>query len=1174
MKKFHLGATIRKASKTALCGLLVAAMVVPASVSQIPAAAPQPVKAEAAEELPEPIATVTMEQGFMGEKAKNGMEAVASEGILQFAEVKDEDGNYTFDAEGNYIYDLNTEEPFVEGGVYKYGPDGNQPTTYFDKEFGHVLMLDHTKIYKQYIKTLSDELDEKHPVYTGGFDESGNPLATPDPASILQQETETHSAVKINNPFAGLDFSEDPEYVEEEGYAWTKGVSISYWVKAPVYELSETQQGEYILKNDSILFTFQNNAEEGDYTYNVDDLMKYEACLGYDATLDGSEFVGPYSGDTYTKDMYALGDRTMVTDPASGKTYTVASNYGVLVRFNKEFEGKTGVSEEEKIYFMDPKKTSGEKISFKDASGNTVRLFDLEYQLYDSFHTLDHDDPDNKIKRGRINGSLSIAASNSFAFKEDDYTEKVVGEVNGQPIREVSKGPKQENENVVEEFNKILQFRHYNCAYWQGDGTVLEEVEVTDEEGNATTDTQWHYVTCVIMNDWVDFYVDGELMSCDDWMYAPQNGMYFYDMNASKYFNKGSGLRYPYNKSSENVSEWSSDGTAKNSPANKISRTMLDWISDPDTVLMIGGQGTANEGLTAQNIGTADGTLLDDIAFYDVPLTEDQAIALYEKAVANKNATTEPTLLKKFDFTADAVDTMASGMTEAAENEGDEVAAPVVKNTTRGHALRIYKSTNVETCAAQFENPFKGMTDLDGATVSYWYKGVANKQGSVPHSVGASFRDEPKILEHSKIQDSVKETKTRTGMYMKSNMDGYFEGGYDTQVYASLKNKFLTSVRRGDNYVAGKPGFVQADADCLQEYTDRANSFSQWHHVTMVVNNAGITVYYDGQKLANNILDKQKLPAFYGPRFYDGYYQRVHDGFASFKLSSNNQGATPLMTFLAQEDTTAYIGLANSIGQAKKYEKTYDGWYDNVCYYAGAMTDAQVAELYQAELAEEATPVSGEAIDDKEEDQIVPEPTKDPSGNLVFVSDATGVTVTAPSGAISEDAQLVVKVLGEADAKDQYTAADSVLKGIENLSIGKRVLYDIHFEVDGKVVQPSAAVEVSVTPPTGYTATRVSVIYIDGKAVVTTAVVDGKIGFSTDKLGQFAFVEAKEGEEAVGNIGVQNSISGTTNKKNSSTSGSTNASKTGDATNVVVPMLLLAVAFVAMFAARKRRVAE
>ncbi len=1112
MKKIHLGSTIRKASKSALCALLVAAMVVPASISQIPAAAPEAV--EAAEELPEPIATVTMEQGFMGEKEKNGMEVVASENILQFEEVKDDKGNYTFDEQGNYIYALNTDEPFIEGGTYKYGPDGNQPTTFYDEKFGHVLMLDHTKIYKQYIKTKSDDLDAEHPVYEGEFDEEGNPLSTPDPKSVLQQETETHSAVKINNPFAGLDFSEEPVITDEEGAQWTKGISISYWVKAPVYELTEKQKGEYILKNDSILFTFQNNGTE--YVYNVDDLMKYEACLGYDATLDGSEFVGPYSGDTYKKEMYNLGDRTTVTDPATGKTYTVASNYGVLVRFNKEFEGRTGVSDEEKIYFQDPKKTSGEKINFKDAEGNTVRLFDLEYQLYDNFHTMDVEDSNNKIKRGKINGSLSIAASNSFAFKEDDYTEKVVGEVNGQPIREIEKGPLQENPNA-DDYNEILQFRHYNTAYWQGDGTVLQET-ATDAEGKP--DTEWHYVTCVIMNDWVDFYVDGEMMICDDWMYSPPNGMYFYDMNASKYFNKGRGLRYPYNKGKENISAWSEDGTARNSPANKLSRTMLDWISDPNTQLMIGGQGTANEGLTAQNIGNADGTLLDDIAFYDVPLTEDQAVALYEQAVANKNATTEPVLLKKYDFEADAIHTMPAGMAAAETNGDDASLVPeVVNEEVRGHILKISPSTNVATTGTVFDNPFKGMTDLEGATISYWYKAQANSRGAVQASIGASFRDEPKVLVHGKIQDAVKDVASRTGLYIKSNMDAWFEAGYDTKVYESLKNKYRTSIMRGSNYNVAENGFQQADADALELFTNTTNSFSEWHHVAMVLTNAGITVFYDGEELPNNILDNQKLPAFYGPRFYDGYYQRIHDGFAPFKLASNNQGATPLMTFLTQDDTKAYIGVANTFGQANKYEKTYLGGYDNISYYAGAMTAEQVKSLYDAEMAEVVGPVAGEEVFSFKED-VTPTPTstpappiKDPgTGKLTFTSESTGVTVTAEEGSLPANAQLVVSILGEADAKDQYTAADAVLKGINGLSIGKRILYDIHFEADGKVVEPTAPVVVSVKAPNGYKADRTSVVYIDGKKLMTVAVVNGEIAYEAEKLGQFAFVEAKAGE--------------------------------------------------------------
>ena len=1184
MKRFHFGTARRSVFRTVLCAALALAMVVPANVFQLPVIASEETVAEAAD-VPDPIMTVDFDKGIAGEAAKNGAEVKKYDGILQFEELKDEKGNYLTNADGTYRYELVTDEPFIENSAYKYGDDGNQPTTYWDPQYGSVLMLDHTKKYRtDFIKTKSDELDGEHPVYTGGFDAEGNATGTVDPNSVLMKKTNTHSALIINNPFKGMDFSEPNQETTDYGRPiWTKGITIGYWVKAAVYELSDEQKGDAVQKNDSILFTFQNDSEEE--VYNVNDLMKYEACMGYDATVTNGEesYTGPYSGDTYTADMCDLGDRTTVTDPKSGKSYSVASNYGVLVRFNKDFEGSSA----QKVYFLDPKKSSGEAVKFDDADGNTVRLFDLEYQLYDSYHTMDMDQG-SLIKRGKLNGSLSIAASNSFAFKEDDWrSEAQYDEGSTTPRYVAVEGPTQDNPNA-DEYGEITQFRHYNMFAFQGDGSVLW----TETDANGQEVTQWHYVTCVIKNDWVDFYVDGEKMYEDDWYYSPTNGISFNPQCAGKYFNGGWGIGDDFYYLDGNISEWSADGTAKESPANKVARSMLDWIADDETVLMIGGQGSASEGLDGQDIGNADGTLIDDVTFYDVPLSEDQAIALYEQASADREekAAAKPTQLAKYDFTSDTNHKMPANMQAASTNKDSVTAPEVVNDSKRGHVLKVYPGSASSTAGVEFTNPFAGQ-DLTGATVSYWYKGVAEKNGRLKSSINLSFVDEPKILEHNKIQDAQKETKSRTGLYTETSLNATFMAGYDTQVYGSLKNQYMASTKMGVFDVKGKPGYMEESEAATTEWNERTQSFlGTWHFVTMVVNNSGITMYYDGKQLPNRIIDNQKMPSFYGPRFFDGYYQRVNDGFAPYKLSSNNQGATPLMTFLTQADTKASIGVAYALG-VQSFQSTSQGYYDNITYYAGDMNAEQVKELYDAELEESKTlgPVEGEEIEPdvvnptesedpnpKPTEEIVT-PSEDPEGNLV--AEANGVKVKAPKGSIPEDAQLVVAILGETEDADIYKNADSVLAGINGLQVKNRVLYNIYFTSGGQVVQPTAEVEVSITPPSGYSPDKVSVVSVDGKSLLNTSVSGGAVVFKTQQLGVFALVQVPDGVTPPGNQG-GSPINGTTtggnnsNTKTPSASGNVNASKTGDVTDILLPVMLLAAAAGAMILVRRKRVEE
>lgn len=223
MKKFHLVSGARRAGKAALALTLAVAMSVP-NTSLFSLSAATEVETEAAE-LPTPVQTVDFEQGFAGEKAENDLSVVESEPVLTFAEDTNDDGTYKVDSEGNVIFAL-TDTPFIENNDYKKSVSGNQPTTYYDGTvvtdgaitrvgFGNVLMLDDTVETPEFIKSESDELDERYPVGT-----------------VLQEAVTSHSAVEIRNPFAGLDLSEEPT-ISEDGATWNGGVTISYWVYVP-----------------------------------------------------------------------------------------------------------------------------------------------------------------------------------------------------------------------------------------------------------------------------------------------------------------------------------------------------------------------------------------------------------------------------------------------------------------------------------------------------------------------------------------------------------------------------------------------------------------------------------------------------------------------------------------------------------------------------------------------------------------------------------------------------------------------------------------------------------------------------------------------------------------------------------------------------------------------------
>ena len=1155
MKKNNVKKTGRIV-RSCFAALLAVVMAIPVAALSNIASAPisESVEVEAADvELPDPIMSLDFERGFKGEAEENGLKVKESKERLMFEEYTNENDAYVRDENGKYIFEW-TDVPVIYGSgenlYYAKGTFGNQPTTYDDPEKGNVLRLDDSMEAEWIIKTESDKADSIVPVYTGGFDETtGLPLdMEAAKASTLQIEHTAHSAVQINNPFAGMDFTEDGE-ITEEGLQWTKGVTISYWVKVPTVEPEEGEEvDEDEILNDSVLFTFENIQRPEDvdqYTldpdgekvvYEVNGYIKYEAAKAYDPE----------------DPMYAQGTLTTVTDIQTKEEYEVLSDYGPLVRLTPDYPG----SADRKIYYIDEEsqKVADKVINIiEDGKPKTVNLYELGPNIYKDFCTLDTKEG-SLVARGYINGSMQIAASNTFHFKEDDFYQKQEIDASGQIINTPVNGAFDINPNNTEEIGKYRQFRHYNMLYFEGDGTVTEYAD------------EWHYVTCVIQNDWVQFYVDGEEIEADSYGYHGE--AFSGTLNAKKYFNKAYGMRYPYGNYTK--SEWSEDGTLSNGPSNCVAQTMLEWISNPDTVLYIGYEGVCAEG-TAQQIGTLDGALLDDITFYDVPLTSEQATVLYEQAKVDKDAQANKEVkpIKVFDFDSEKLDTLPSYMTALDTNATSTRTPKVVNDEKFGHVFKFGEGKSTKTSAVSFENPFKGMSELEGATISYWVKTYANEKGKVGDGVVLSIMDEPKILEHGKIQEASKNLKSRTALFSMLSYDAEFMAAVDTKVYESLKNNYKQTTKKNGNTKVGEVGYDEEAAKLEDEWNARIQSLTDWHYVTMVVKNSGITMYMDGVKHSNNQIDNYDCPSFYGPRFYDGYYNKVYDNFSHIRLGTGNQTATSVMEFLTQEDTTAYLGFVYTLGSNTTYRSSALTTIDDVAFYDKALSDAEVEMIYSdaKSAAASKTAVAGEEVYDPypdEEETEEPVPTNSPEdvkeesdftevdGKLTAT--ANGVTVTGDKASIPANAKLVVNKLGETASKERYEAAEKALNGAGiTVSSYNRVLYDIHLEVDGKTVAPTGTLTITIAPPTGYQAAKTTIVRMSDVKSMTTSVSGSSLKYETETLGEFALLQKK-------------STTGT----NPSTEGSSTAGKTGDTASVVVPVMLLVVAFVVVAALRKK----
>lgn len=135
---------------------------------------------------------------------------------------------------------------------------------------------------------------------------------------------------------------------------------------------------------------------------------------------------------------------------------------------------------------------------------------------------------------------------------------------------------------------------------------------------------------------------------------------------------------------------------------------------------------------------------------------------------------------------------------------------------------------------------------------------------------------------------------------------------------------------------------------------------------------------------------------------------------------------------------------------------------------------------------------------------------KTPSVIREYKSDDVNVTVTAENEAdLPADAKLVVKPI-ELSQKAQENVEQAAIKE-EKKAIKNILAYDIHFEADGKEVQPGATVKVSVDVPEIKAGANASVFHVDDKNKVENMDGDvdkkGNVVFETTHFSTYAIVQ-------------------------------------------------------------------
>lgn len=303
-----------------------------------------------------------------------------------------------------------------------------------------------------------------------------------------QNSDGSHAYYTLENPYKNYDFSETPTY--SKGYpVWTKGATISYWVKVPKGAV------------DAAVLNFNL---ENDRQMNRNDAVKYNMCKNYSA--DNKQ--------------YSMGTQKTYVD-ASGNEYTVLSGYGANVLYNPNYPASgcyTTTSEGGAI-------RAYEKGTDSSAESNWKYLNFIGAGLYQNYgYRFDEAGGSNsKIAEGLVSGSFSLYASGSMGYRQDNW-------------HGLQMNP------YLNSYGQTFDAQQYNQFYYWGNGGyhTLDRDFLTPTMAEKD---EWHFVVVVIKNDWVQFYMDGIEMEVDylEWWDQPINVN-----TGSKSFNLGYGHALAY----------------------------------------------------------------------------------------------------------------------------------------------------------------------------------------------------------------------------------------------------------------------------------------------------------------------------------------------------------------------------------------------------------------------------------------------------------------------------------------------------------------------------------------------------------------------------------------------------------------------------------------------------
>ena len=466
---------------------------------------------------------------------------------------------------------------------------------------------------------------------------------------------EADSEVTFTNPFAGLDLFEQDvtgnDYMsDDDGMPiWYDGVAINYWIKT-----ADT--------TNSVVLNFRNNDR---LQIHKDDWRKHILAVELKEEYDTGWF--------YIEEPVTYIGIDLVTGEPDGRKFNVYEWPSYYIQFHPDYlDGSYMLDDNGPVTAC----LEGEDYYFAD---NLVTLSLIGDNLYERFYEWDYDLNNKSLARyGYADGYFQISLDGGLAFTEDTQT--------GMNL----------NPNVEgNDFNIRNQLVwHGSVPYNSADGESEMKNLLNAENDDIETAAKWHMVTVVIQNDWIDFYIDGELFEGADMGSFNCFGNAFGASAANKSFNAGFGLRGLYQLGAVARADYLS--------GNRSGTLLVEWLALEETTFSIGGtNGEHAFGALGHTERVAEFEI-DDISFYtDLPGKEDIR-NLYEFGVGKLNST-DPD-----HYGADV--TEASGDVNADEIVDAEDALLILKI-----AAQLETASDAQRAAGDMDN--NGTLDANDALI-------------------------------------------------------------------------------------------------------------------------------------------------------------------------------------------------------------------------------------------------------------------------------------------------------------------------------------------------------------------------------------------------------------------------------------------------------------------------